>query len=76
MVLYPKDGSPYVLYRKGGNLLIYTREVWDQEKVNGKPLCSVNADEGAALAWFLKYWLGETALAPGYTMGNGQCDQY
>jgi len=48
----------------------YAGEVWDQEKVNGKPLCSVNADEAPALAWFLKYWLGETALAPGYTMGN------
>jgi hypothetical protein len=70
MVLYPKDCSPYVLYCKGGNLFIYNREVWDKEKANGKPFCSVNTDEAAALAWFLKYWLGETALVPGYKMGN------
>lgn len=25
-------------------------------------------DEGAAVGWFLKYWLGEHKLRPGYNM--------
>ena len=68
MILYPKDGSPYVIYCKGGEMLLYDRNVWDQEKASGTPLCTFTEVEGAAIAWFLKYWLGEHALRPGYDM--------
>jgi len=68
MVLYPKDGSPYVLYCRGGQMHLYDREVWDRDKAGGKAICTLTADEGAAVAWFLKYWLGEAALQPGYRM--------
>jgi hypothetical protein len=68
MILYPKDGSPYVLYCKGGEMRLYDRNVWEREKVDGTPLCTFTEAEGAAIAWFLKYWLGEHALQPGYNM--------
>ena len=68
MILYPKDGSPYVIYCKGGEMLVYDRHVWDQEKASGTPLGTFTKVEGAAIAWFLKYWLGEHALRPGYDM--------
>lgn len=68
MVLYPKDGSPYILYCQGGEMRLYDRPVWDREKSAGAPLCTFTAAEGAAIAWFLKYWLGEQALQPGYEM--------
>jgi hypothetical protein len=68
MALYPKDNSPYVLYCKGGQMSLYERETWDRDKISAKPICSFTADEGAAIAWFLKYWLGDDALRPGYRM--------
>ena len=68
MILYPKDGSPYVIYCKGGEMLLYNRNVWAEEKASGTPLCTFTEDEGAAIAWFLKYLLGEDALRPGYHM--------
>jgi hypothetical protein len=33
--LYPKDGSPFVFYCKGGQLFLYEREAWDREGING-----------------------------------------
>jgi hypothetical protein len=68
MILYPRDNSPYVLYLKGGAMSLYHRDAWDREGINGKPLTTFTADEGAAVAWFLKYWLGDDALQPGYGM--------
>jgi hypothetical protein len=68
MVLHPKDGSDLVLYCQGGELRLYERTTWEKEKVQGTPLCVLTKDEGAALAWFLKYWLGEHTLQPGYDM--------
>jgi hypothetical protein len=68
MVLYPKDGSPFVLYCKGGQLTLYNRDVWEREKTAGATLCTLTLDEAAAVAWFLKYWLGESSLRPGYEM--------
>lgn len=41
---------------------------WDRKKAKAKPLCTFAGEEGAAIAWFLKYWLGEPALRPGYDM--------
>jgi len=68
MALYPKDGSPFVFYFKGGQPSLYERGAWESEGVNGKPLCMLTQDEGAAVAWFLKYWLGDDALRPAYSM--------
>lgn len=70
MVLYSKDGSPYVLYLRGGVLALYDRPTWDADKSRGTPLLALTESEGAAIAWFLKYWLGDAALMPGYKMGD------
>jgi len=48
MILYPKDGSPHVIY------------------CSGTPLCAFTVVKGAAITGFLKYWLGEHTLRPGY----------
>jgi hypothetical protein len=68
MVLYPKDNSPYVIYCKAGQMSLYDRDAWDREGIKGKPLCVFTGDEGATIAWFLKHWLGDDALQPGYSM--------
>ena len=68
MILYPKDGSQYVLYCQGGSLRIFAKEEWQRNKVKGVPLLTLTNHEGAAIGWFLKYWLGEHALRPGYDM--------
>ena len=52
MAVYPKDGSPVVLYCKGGQLFLYEREAWDREGTNGKPLCTFTAEARAP------QWLG------------------
>ena len=62
MALYPKDGYRFVFYFKGGQVF------WECEGVNGKALCTLTLDEGGAVAWVLKYRLGDEALRPGYTM--------
>lgn len=70
MVLYPRDGSPYVLYLHAGILRLYDRSDWDAQKSAAPPLLVLTKSEDAALAWFLKYWLGDAALRPGYEMRN------
>lgn len=68
MVLYPKDGSEIVIYCHAGDLKIYTRKAWDEIKSQAQPLATLSESEGAAIAWFLRYWLGDGRLAPGYNM--------
>jgi hypothetical protein len=68
MALYPKDGSPFVFHFKGGRLFLYERDTWEREGVNGKALCTLTQDEGGDVAWFLKYWLGDEALQPAYSI--------
>jgi hypothetical protein len=69
MILYPKSGE-YVLYCRGGELRIIARDAWQREKWAAAPLVTLSSAEGAALAWHLRYWLGEDALHPGYDMRN------
>lgn len=76
MILYPKDDSPYVVYCRGGSMRLYDRGTWAREKANGKPVCTLTAEEGAALAWFLKYWLGDDTLRPGYDMRRTVNSEY
>lgn len=68
MALYPKDGSQFVIYCKGAQFQLHSRAIWDQEGVNGAPLCTLTSDEAAALTWFLKHFLGEAKLQPGWHM--------
>jgi len=68
MVLYPKDGSDLVLYCRAGIIQIFTRKDWDEKKAQAEPLATFSESEGAATAWFLRYWLGEDRLKPGYNM--------
>jgi hypothetical protein len=68
MVLYPKDGSPYVFYLQAGVLRLYDRATWDRDKTKGQALTELDGPEGASIAWFLRYWLGESTLQPGYQM--------
>lgn len=67
MVLYPKSGE-YVLYCNGGELRIVNRDAWESEKSLAVPVVTLSSAEGSALAWHLRYWLGEDALMPGYKM--------
>jgi len=67
MVLHPADKA-VVLYCKRGEVRIIRREDWDREKAAAPTVCVLSEAEGAALAWFLRYWLGDRALKPGYDM--------
>jgi hypothetical protein len=49
-------------------LRIYDRESWTRDRRNAAPLATLSEADGAALGWFLRYWLGEAALKPGYAM--------
>ena len=67
MILHPAAGT-LVLYCEGGVLRIYDRETWARERRKATPLATLSREDGAALGWFLRYWLGEDALRPGYQM--------
>jgi hypothetical protein len=68
MILYPSDGANTVLHCDGGTLRIFDRAEWDARKAQGTPIATLSAADGAALAWHLRYWLGESRLQPGYNM--------
>jgi hypothetical protein len=70
MILYPREGSDTVLYCEGGVLRIFDRAEWDLRKASGAPRATLSEADGAALAWFLRYWLGESRLRPGYQMAK------
>lgn len=72
MILYPRDGDS-VIYCQAGEVRIIPRVDWEQDKARATPICTLTAAEGAALAWHLRYWLGETNLKPGYEM-HGEVD--
>lgn len=74
MILHPQDGSPYVLYLKGGVTRLYDRAAWEQHGADAPPLLELSAKEAAAIAWFIRYWLGEDALVPGYDLPNARFD--
>ena len=67
MVLHPREGD-VVVYCHGGDLRIFQRSDWENEKSGARPLAALSRSDSAALAWFLRYWLGEAALKPGYQM--------
>lgn len=72
MVLYPTDGAHTVVYCHAGIVQIYDRAEWDANKSKGVPRLTLTEPESAALAWFLRYWLGEARLQPGYNMRRGE----
>jgi len=73
LVLYPRAGKEYVCYWLAGELSVYSGEGWKDQKSRGEPLFRLSTAEGAALAWFLRYWLGDHRSRPGYAM-RGQID--
>jgi hypothetical protein len=78
MILYPKDGSDIVLYCRAGDLKIYSRKARSVGKAQGGPLTTFSESEGAAIAWFLRYWHGDDRLAAnaaGTPNGGFDCHQ-
>jgi hypothetical protein len=75
MVLYPSDGT-VVFYCHAGEVRVIQREAWDRAKAAAASLCTLTEAEGAALAWHLRYWLGEARLQPGYEMGREVVAEY
>ena len=69
MTLFPKDGSPFVIYCRGADFKLYARDVWDREGAAGTPLCAFTTEEAAAVTWFLNYFIGEAKVQPGWHMG-------
>ena len=72
MILQPQDGSPYVLYLKGGVPRLCSRSAREQHGADAPSLLELTEKEAAAIAWFVRYWLGEEALIPGYNLRNAQ----
>lgn len=68
MILHPNDGSPYVFYLERGLLKLFERSAWERDQAKAPALIQLDVAEGASIAWFLRYWLGEGALRPGYQM--------
>lgn len=69
MVLHPRDGD-VVIHCQGGEMRIISKDEWGRDGVKAATICTLSNPEGAALAWHLRYWLGEAALKPGYRMGS------
>ena len=68
MVLYPKDGSQTANHCEAGRVKVYAKADWQARHREATPLLQLTEDEARALAWFLRYWLGEQTLIPGYQM--------
>ena len=68
MILRPRAGPDYVLHCDGGTMAVYARTDWDAQRASATPLFRLSSAEGASLAWFLRYWIGEQRLRPGYSM--------
>ena len=67
MALYPRNGA-LVIYCHRGALHIIEHSEWQRHQAQATPLAVLSRPEAIALAWQLRYWLGETDLRPGYTM--------
>jgi len=68
MVLHPSKGEGCVLYCHGGTLHIYDQPEWNARGARGTPQATLSEADCAALAWFLRYWLGDARLKPAYEM--------
>ena len=71
MVMYPGDGTETAVYCEGGLVRIYGKGDWRAQHRNAEPWLTISEDEARALAWFLRYWLGEHSLKPAYDMPRG-----
>lgn len=70
MMLYPRQGSDVVIYCHAGEMRIFSRKDWEVKGVHANPIAIISESESAALAWVLKYWLGDERLKPGYRMSD------
>lgn len=73
MVLRPRAGS-VVIYCVGGAMAVFDRAAWDSQGADAAAIFRLTEAESAALAWQLKYWLGDARLQPGYHMALGAID--
>jgi hypothetical protein len=62
MILRPKQCRNIVIYCYGGEMRLYSQSEWDAKKSDGTPMATLTESEGAALAGFLQYWLGDWRL--------------
>ena len=46
MILYPKDGSSYILYYKGGEMRLYDRNVWIERRWMVRPFAPLQKPKG------------------------------
>ncbi len=74
MMLYPRNNPEMAVYCRGSEMAVYRKDAWDEEGPNGLPLLRLSWAKAAALAWFLRYWLGAGALRPGYDMPDVLAD--
>ena len=53
---------------RGSELRVITIEEWNHRNATAVPITALTPNESAAVAWHLRYWLGESQLRPGYEM--------
>jgi hypothetical protein len=66
MVLYPATNQNFVVCCEGSKMMVFEIKEWQTQKQNKTPIISFSVDEARALTWFLKYWIGDDKLKPGY----------
>lgn len=70
MVLEPVDSPAWVLYSRGAELRLISREEWEQNGANATSDVSVRPAEALVLARFLRYWLNDEENGPIYDAGG------
>ena len=63
MILHPQQAPDLVIYCRAGVMHLFSREEWEAKKAKGTPMATLAEPESAALAGFVKYWLGESRLS-------------
>ncbi len=66
MVLTPAQGAGVILYCKGAELRIFSRDDWERQGVDAAPLATLSKAEGRVLERFLRYWLNDAGEGPLY----------
>lgn len=57
MVLRPKQ-SDVVVHCRAGLVQVFHRTDWDRDRAKAEPIFAMDASEAAALAGFVRYWVG------------------
>jgi hypothetical protein len=65
MLLRPRKSRDVVIYCHLQFVEIFRADDWPKRyEAEARPLITLDSDEGAALAGFLRYWIGEPAGEP------------